>query len=125
MDPGILQVRSREYSRPMLYEGKVAIVTGGASGFGLGVAERLAAEGASVVVADVDAEGGREVARATEGIFVECDVSRPEASDELVEILGPEAVDEETANAIIMAARAHWFEDEDTVGEDANAETSQ
>ena len=70
----------------MLYEGKVAIVTGGASGFGLGVAERLAAEGASVVVADVDAEGGREVARATEGIFVECDVSRPEASDELVEV---------------------------------------
>ena len=58
----------REYSRRMLYEGKVAIVTGGASGFGLGVAERLAAEGASVVVADVDAEGGREVARATEGL---------------------------------------------------------
>jgi N utilization substance protein A len=34
------------------------------------------------------------------------------ASDELIEILGPEAVDEETANAIIMAARAHWFEAE-------------
>jgi N utilization substance protein A len=41
------------------------------------------------------------------------------ASDELVEILGPEAVDEETANAIIMAARAHWFE-----GEDDGAERS-
>ena len=35
------------------------------------------------------------------------------AADELIEILGEEAVDEETANAIIMAARAHWFEDED------------
>ncbi|MFN6954504.1 MAG: transcription termination factor NusA [Acetobacteraceae bacterium] len=35
------------------------------------------------------------------------------AADELIEILGPEAVDEETANAIIMAARAHWFEGED------------
>jgi N utilization substance protein A len=33
------------------------------------------------------------------------------ASDELIEILGDGAVDEETANAIIMAARAHWFED--------------
>jgi N utilization substance protein A len=33
------------------------------------------------------------------------------ASDELIEMLGPEAVDEETANAIIMAARQHWFED--------------
>ena len=32
------------------------------------------------------------------------------AGDELVEIVGAEAMDEETANAIIMAARAHWFE---------------
>ena len=38
------------------------------------------------------------------------------ASDELVEILGEEAMDEETANAIIMAARARWFE-EDAEGE--------
>jgi N utilization substance protein A len=34
------------------------------------------------------------------------------ASDELIEILGPDAMDEETANAIIMAARQHWFESE-------------
>jgi len=34
------------------------------------------------------------------------------ASDELIEIVGAEAMDEESANAIIMAARAHWFEDE-------------
>ena len=34
------------------------------------------------------------------------------ASDELIEIVGAEAMDEETANAIIMAARAHWFADE-------------
>jgi len=34
------------------------------------------------------------------------------ASDELIEIVGAEAMDFETANAIIMAARAHWFEDE-------------
>jgi transcription termination/antitermination protein NusA len=34
------------------------------------------------------------------------------ASDELIEIVGPEAMDEETANNIIMSARAHWFEDE-------------
>ena len=31
------------------------------------------------------------------------------AGDELVEILGAEAVDEATANEVIMAARAHWF----------------
>ena len=70
----------------MLYEGKVAVVTGGASGFGAGVAERLADEGASVVVADVDAEGGRAVAEATGGVFVEADVSRPESSEEMVEV---------------------------------------
>jgi N utilization substance protein A len=40
------------------------------------------------------------------------------ASDELIEILGAEEMDEESANAIIMAARAHWFEGEDG-GEDA------
>jgi N utilization substance protein A len=34
------------------------------------------------------------------------------ASDELIEIVGAEAMDEETANAIIMAARRHWFEAE-------------
>lgn len=70
----------------MLYEGKVAVVTGGASGFGKGVAERLADEGASVVLADVDAEGGRAVAQETGGVFVECDVSRPESSTEMVEV---------------------------------------
>ncbi len=39
------------------------------------------------------------------------------AGDELVEILGAEAMDEEAANEIIMAARAHWFEGEDGGGE--------
>ncbi|MDG6094161.1 transcription termination factor NusA [Acetobacter sp. AN02] len=35
------------------------------------------------------------------------------AGDELVELLGSEAIDEETANEIIMAARAHWFDGEE------------
>jgi N utilization substance protein A len=35
------------------------------------------------------------------------------AGDELVEILGEGAMDEAVANEVIMAARAHWFEDED------------
>jgi len=41
------------------------------------------------------------------------------AADELIEILGAEAVDEETANAIIMAARQHWFEGEEAAEEAA------
>ena len=32
------------------------------------------------------------------------------ASDELIEIVGAEAMDEATANDVIMAARAHWFD---------------
>lgn len=43
-------------------EGKVAIVTGGASGIGLGAVHRLAEDGAAVAVADVNAEGAQQVA---------------------------------------------------------------
>jgi N utilization substance protein A len=38
------------------------------------------------------------------------------ASDELIEIVGADAMDEDTANAVIMAARAHWFDDEAAPG---------
>ncbi len=41
------------------------------------------------------------------------------ASDELVEILGDSVMDEQTANAVIMAARAHWFEGEDGAATEA------
>jgi NAD(P)-dependent dehydrogenase (short-subunit alcohol dehydrogenase family) len=43
-------------------EGKIAIITGGASGIGRGCAERLAEEGAVVIVGDVQEEMGRETA---------------------------------------------------------------
>ena len=35
------------------------------------------------------------------------------ASDELIEIVGTDNMDEATANEVIMAARAHWFEGEE------------
>jgi NAD(P)-dependent dehydrogenase (short-subunit alcohol dehydrogenase family) len=44
-------------------EGKVAIVTGGASGLGRAMVERFVEEGAHVVIADVDAEGGADLAQ--------------------------------------------------------------
>src|SRR5262245_43138266 len=47
----------------MRLEGRVAIVTGGSSGFGRATAVRFAEEGARVVVADLDEEGGKETCR--------------------------------------------------------------
>jgi NAD(P)-dependent dehydrogenase (short-subunit alcohol dehydrogenase family) len=57
--------------------GKVAIVTGGASGLGRATAALLADEGAHVVIADVDAEGGADAAReiGASGAFKQTDVS--------------------------------------------------
>jgi 3-oxoacyl-[acyl-carrier protein] reductase len=48
----------------MRLENKIAIVTGAASGFGEGIARRFAAEGARVVVNDVNVDGGNRVAEA-------------------------------------------------------------
>ena len=56
-------------------QGKVFIVTGGASGLGEGTARMLAAAGGTVVIADMQAEKGEQVAREIGGAFVRCDVS--------------------------------------------------
>jgi NAD(P)-dependent dehydrogenase (short-subunit alcohol dehydrogenase family) len=56
----------------------VALVTGGAGGFGRAFARRLAALGHAVVVADLDADGAAEVATEVGGVSLRADVSRPE-----------------------------------------------
>jgi NAD(P)-dependent dehydrogenase (short-subunit alcohol dehydrogenase family) len=60
----------------MQIEGKVFIVTGAASGLGEGTARMLAANGAKVVVADMQADKGEAVARDIGGVFVKCDVTQ-------------------------------------------------
>lgn len=64
--------------------GKVAVVTGGASGIGLATARRLRSEDAIVVVVDLDAEGGARAAQELDGRFVELDVGDSAAWKELV-----------------------------------------
>jgi 3-oxoacyl-[acyl-carrier protein] reductase len=57
------------------FEGKTALVTGGAKGIGAATAARLAAEGAAVVVADFDEAAAAETAERIGGRAVRCDVT--------------------------------------------------
>lgn len=67
-------------------QGKVAIVTGAASGFGEGMAKRFAEEGAKVVVADLNAKGADKVAAeiGAAAIAVTTDVSQRSEVEEMV-----------------------------------------
>ena len=88
--------------------GKIAVVTGGAQGFGLGIAEELYREGASVVLADINealaVESAKKLGERAVGIRV--DVSSPASVEELVcrtvEALG--GIDIFVANAGVLKA---------------------
>ncbi len=59
----------------MRLKNKIAIVTGGGSGFGAGIVKKFIQEGAKVVVADINLENAKKVAMDTGGFAVEVDVS--------------------------------------------------
>ena len=75
----------------MRLEGKTAIVTGGASGFGAGIVEKFVAEGARVMIADINEEGAQAMAEEVGGLAQHVDVS-----------------DGASVRAMIGAAQAAW-----------------
>jgi len=79
-------------------QNKVAVVTGGASGIGLGIARLFAANGAKVAIIDIDSEGGQKaqrqiVAESGTCLFIPGDVSRESDVDgavrRIIHALGP------------------------------------
>jgi NAD(P)-dependent dehydrogenase (short-subunit alcohol dehydrogenase family) len=70
-------------------EGKVALVTGGASGIGRATALTFAREGAKLVVADMNADGGHQTVHMItenggEALFVQVDVSNTTAVEAMI-----------------------------------------
>jgi 3-oxoacyl-[acyl-carrier protein] reductase len=68
-------------------EGKVAIVTGGAAGFGEGIVRKFVSEGARAVIADLDTAKGQALAAelGASALFFPCDVSQRADIDALVQ----------------------------------------
>ena len=95
---------------------KVCLVTGGASGIGRATAFALAEAGAEMVVADVDASGAEEVARAVGGHAIETDVSDLESNRAAV------AFARERAGGLDLAFLNAGVSTGCTVGEDFDLE---
>ncbi|MFA7666256.1 MAG: 3-oxoacyl-ACP reductase family protein [Burkholderiaceae bacterium] len=74
----------------MNFDGKIVIVTGGASGIGLATCQQFAKAGAQVVLTDVDAKKGASgaeeiVAAGGKAVFVELDITNPASAEAAAE----------------------------------------
>jgi NAD(P)-dependent dehydrogenase (short-subunit alcohol dehydrogenase family) len=76
----------------MELDGQTALVTGGADGIGAGIAERLAAEGMHVVIADRDGETGPVTAERVGGTFIRTDLADRAGVHAAVDAAGPVGV---------------------------------
>lgn len=69
----------------MKFDGKVTVVTGGASGIGAASARNFAARGAKVAIADLNEEDAQKVANEIGAVAIGCDVGKEAAVNKLVE----------------------------------------
>ncbi len=77
-------------TNPQRLAGRVAVITGAGSGIGLASARRLAADGATVVVADIDAGTGKPAADEVGGLFIQVDVTSEDAVRDLYQQVAEE-----------------------------------
>lgn len=95
-----------------------AIVTGASSGIGAAVARQLAAKGAKVVVADLNAEKGQEVAAEIGGVFAPVDVTKTEQIQAAVE----QALELGPLWTLVNSAGIGWAQR--TIGRDGQFESA-
>src|SRR3954453_16230262 len=98
--------------------GASAIVTGGASGIGAAAARQLAAKGAIVVVADLQADKGEALAEEIGGVFARVDVTRTEEITAAVNAAAGNA----PLRAVVNSAGIGWAQR--TIGRDGQIESA-
>lgn len=104
---------------PRRFEGQVALVTGGASGIGAATVDRLAAEGATVWIADVDLDAAQRLAAERPGAHaLRMDVTSPEevAAGVAEIVAATDRLDVVVANAGITLDAPVWETSEDDLG---------
>ncbi|MGO4907615.1 glucose 1-dehydrogenase [Pseudorhodobacter sp. W20_MBD10_FR17] len=100
----------------MRLKNKIAVVTGAGQGFGAGIAAKFAAEGAHVIVADINAASATEVALKIGGTAFACDISKRDqvtALFERAESIGPVDIVVNNAGVTHLPAPAETISDAD------------
>jgi len=97
-------------------KGKIALVTGGASGFGKGIAQIFAEHGAKVYISDINVEGGQEVARELGVSFLEHDVTKADRWEEVISQIKNECG---ALNILVNNAGIGWMGDVESTTNEA------